>query len=91
MKPKSLSLILLLSSLGSITAIADTHIVSGVNLDNITESTTFYDNGKGYYWTWSELSYQLELEYNANNKSYSFLGEWESYTTDAGEDYRPSK
>ena len=91
MKPKSLSLILLLSSLGSITAIADTHIVSGVNLDNITESTTFYDNGKGYYWTWPQLSSRLESKYNANNKSYSFLGEWESYTTGAGGDYSTSQ
>lgn len=91
MKPKSLSLILLLSSLGSITAIADTHLVSGVNLDNITESTTFYDNGKGYYWTWSKLSSQLESKYNANNKSYSFLGEWESYTTGAGGVYSTSQ
>lgn len=91
MKPKSLSLILLLSSLGSITAIADTHIVSGVNLDNITESTTFYDNGKGYYWTRSKLSSQLESKYNANNKSYSFLGEWESYTTGAGGIYSTSQ
>lgn len=91
MKPKSLSLILLLSSLGSITAIADTHIVSGVNLGNITESATFYDNGKGYYWTWSKLSSQLESKYNANNESYSFLGEWESYTTGAGGVYSTSQ
>lgn len=84
MKLKSLSLILLLGSLGSFAAHADTYLVSGVNLDNITESSSFYDNGKGYYWQWDPLRRQLESKYNANNKSYSFLGEWQGYTTGAG-------
>ena len=70
---------------------AETYLVGGVNLDNITDSSTFYDNGKGYYWTWSDLSKQLESKYNANGKSYSFLGEWQSYTTGEGSAYSTSQ
>lgn len=82
---------LILSALGVMGAQADTYLVGGVNLSNITDSSTFYDNGKGYYWTWSTLSRQLESKYNANGKSYSFLGEWQSYTTGEGGAYSSSQ
>lgn len=76
MKPTTLSLLLLLNSLASVPALATTWLVDGVSVDDITESTRFYDTGKGYYWPSSKLKPELEKAYEANGNSYSFLGAW---------------
>lgn len=82
MKPKSLSVLLLLGVMGVMSSRADsTYMVEGIDMENITNSSRFYDTGKGYYWQFSDLSAQLQQAYEANNKSYDFLGDWASYPT----------
>ena len=76
MKLRSLSLILLLNALMMPLVQAEVFLVDGVNVNDITLSTRFYDNGKGYYWQYSPLRSELKQEYTSNGNSYEFLEDW---------------
>ena len=79
MKPTSpyvsLLLSLLLSAAGA--TASETYTADGVNLGKITESTRFYDTGKGLYWKQTkEQPYRGAQElYQELGGSFSFLGD----------------
>ena len=81
MKPTSpyvgLLLSLLLSAAGVTGATAsETYTADGVNLGKLTESTRFYDTGKGLYWNWTGQPYRGAQElYNNGGKTFNFLGD----------------
>ena len=82
MKPTSPYVSLLLSLLFSVAGVtaataSETYSADGVNLGKITESTRFYDTGKGLYWKQTkEQPYRGAQElYQKLGGNFSFLGD----------------
>ena len=87
MKPSSLSVIGILTTLLAVPAAADTgetysaltYVAPGVNVDIPAASSAFYDNGKGaYFWRgeyWEEHKEVVERLYHKSGDNYNFLGQ----------------
>lgn len=87
MKPSSLSVIGILTTLLAVPAAADTgetysaltYVAPGVNVDIPAASSAFYDNGKGaYFWGgeyWEEHKDVVERLYHESGDNYNFLGQ----------------
>ncbi|MDO4817219.1 MAG: autotransporter-associated beta strand repeat-containing protein [Akkermansia sp.] len=71
----------LLATVAGITtaSASETYSADGVNLDNILQSTRFYDTGKGLYWGKSEYQpYRGAKELYGQSGSFEFLDELQS-------------
>ena len=83
MKPTSPCVSLLLSLLATVAGItaasaSETYSADGVNLENILESTRFYDTGKGLYWKQEGQPNLGAQELYKKTLSFEFLGELQS-------------
>ena len=55
---------------------AETYMAEGVDADHLLNSERFYDNGKGYYWTWTNyIPYKGATNLYKTTGSYAFLGD----------------
>lgn len=73
-----LSLALLLNTPSLAEGCAYTYVAPGVNVDNPTASSAFYDNGKGYYFwgeNWDANKGTVEQLYHESGNNYDFLGQ----------------
>ncbi|MCQ2366441.1 MAG: autotransporter-associated beta strand repeat-containing protein, partial [Akkermansia sp.] len=70
----------LLATVAGITtaSASETYSADGVNLDNILESTRFYDTDKGLYWKDEGQPYRGAEELYGQSGNFNFLGELQS-------------
>lgn len=62
-----------------VTYSGEAYVVDGVNLNDLLQSERFYDNGKGYYWTWtSEQSYKGAYALYQQTGNFNFMGDLKS-------------
>ena len=54
---------------------AASYLAEGVNLDSLTTSERFFDNGKGCYWQDWPIYQEVVNMFNENNQDLSFLGD----------------
>jgi len=79
MKILSLHVLLLLAALAAQPlAYASSYLAEGVDAANLVNSSRFYDNGKGYYWSFYGLSNELDELY-AKKGDVNFIGDLADY------------